>query len=308
MAKRLKNPKIKWVSLCPAGKNRLPVLFKADGTFEVEMLSKMDAEGLLTALVYVPDLLDSDGEFADAKTVKEMAYSFQKEGGQIDLRHDGKALGADRAWVAETFIVQKGDPRFEGFQTRSGEKVSPVGSWGMIIKVEDPNLQKLYRDGDWHGVSLAGEAEKEDAGQGWLRRMFSKPKESNKMEKEDRDLLKSLQDGLAAQMTQGATLAKAVEFLVKARQDDLVERAKVEAEAKKTALDKEKTDLKERAEKAEKDLVELKKSMGISNQSTEDKSESIVPSFYAGMTLRKEEADEVAEALKVIELMNKGGK
>ena len=310
MAKRLKNPKIKWVSLCPAGKNRLPVLFKEDGTFEMEMLSKMDPEGLLTALVYVPDLLDSDGEFADAKTVKEMAYSFQKEGGQLDLRHNGQALGKDRAWVAETFIVQKGDPRFEGFQTRSGEKVDPAGSWGMIIKVEDQSLQKLYRDGEWHGVSLAGEAEKDDAGPGWFRRMLGKErnKESNKMEKEDRDLLKSLQDGLAAQKATGDSLAKAVEFLVKARQEDLTERAKAEAEAKKVAVEKEKSDLQARAEKAEKELVELKKSMGISNQSPDDKTAPATVGTYAGMPLQKEEADEIAEALKVIELMNKGGK
>ena len=304
MPKRLKNPRIKWVSLCPAGKNRIPVLFKEDGTFEVELLSKMSSEGILTALVYVPDLLDSDGDFADAQTVKEMAYSFQKEGGQIDLRHDGKALGRDRAWVAETFIVQKGDPRFNEFRTRSGEKVDPTGSWGMVIKVEDPNLQKLYNDGAWHGVSLAGVAEREDAGPGWFRRMFSKPKESNKMEKEDRDLLKSLQDGLSAAQKQGESLAKAVEFLVKARQSDLEDRAKAEAEAKKVALDKEKADLLTRAEQAEKELAELKKASGRSNQSPNDGGNPAPAPFY-GVSLHKEEAEEGAEVLKAMQILNK---
>ena len=301
MPKRLKNPRIKWVSLCPAGKNGLPVLFKADGTFEVQMLSKMDTEGLLTALVYAPDLVDSDGDFADAQTVKEMAYSFQKEGGRLDLRHNGQALDADQAWIAETFIVQKGDPRFDGFQTRKGDKVDPTGSWGMIIKVEDPNLRKLYSEGKWHGVSLAGEAEKEDAGPGWFRRMFTKPKESSKMEKEDRDLLKSLQEGLAAQKAQGETLTKAVEFLVKARQEDLSERAKADAEAKKVALDKEKKDLLDRAEKAEKELAELKKAKGVSNQAPVDgKGEPAPAKSYCGILLNKEESDEIAEAEKVI--------
>ncbi len=300
MPKRLKNPRIKWVSLVPKGANQLPVIFKADGSFELEMVSKMGAEGWLTALVYAPDLVDSDGDFADAETVKEMAYSFQKEGGQLDVRHNGKALSRDQAWIAETFIVQKGDPRFSGFRTRSGEEIDPTGSWGMVIKVEDSNLRKLYSEGKWHGVSLAGEAEKEDAGPGWVRRMFGKKKESVKMEKEDRDLLKSLQDGLAAQKTQGETLAKAVEFLVKARQDDLTERAKAQAEAQKAALDKEKADLKERAEKAEKELAELKKAKGISNQSPADpKDAPIVSKSFCGILLNKEEADEMAEAEKI---------
>lgn len=301
MPKRLKNPRIKWVSLCPAGKNGLPVLFKEDGSFEVQMLSKMDSEGLLTALVYAPDLVDSDGDFADAETVKKMAYSFQQEGGQLDLRHNGKALDRDQAWVAETFIVQKGDPRFSEFRTRDGKAVDPTGSWGMVIKVEDPNLKKLYSEGKWHGVSLAGEAEREDAGPGWFRRMFTKPKESSKMEKEDRDLLKALQDGLAAQKAQGESLAKAVEFLVKARQEDLTERAKADAEAKKAALDKEKKDLQDRAEKAEKELAELKKAKGVSNQTTADgKGDPAPAKSYCGISLNKEESDEIAEAEKVV--------
>jgi hypothetical protein len=301
MPKRLKNPKIKWVSLCPSGANKLPVVFKEDGSFELEMVSKMAAEGWLTALVYAPNLVDSQGDFADPETIKEMAYSFQKEGGQLDVRHNGQALDRDQAWIAETFIVQKGDPRFEGFQTHSGEKIDPTGSWGMVIKIEDPNLRKLYSEGKWHGVSLAGEAEREDAGPGWFRRMFSKPKESNKMEKEDRDLLKSLQDGLSAAQKQGESLAKAVEFLVKARQDDLVDRAKAEAEAKKVALDKEKADLKERAEKAEKELAELKKAKGISNQSPQDPSGNPpLTKAFCGILLNKEEADEMAEADKIV--------
>ena len=61
----------------------------------------------------------------------------QKAGGvEIDLRHDEKPLSKDQAYVAETFIVQKDDPRFAGMKDYNGFDVQIEGDWGVDIKIE----------------------------------------------------------------------------------------------------------------------------------------------------------------------------
>lgn len=162
MPRRIKKAKIKFISLVPRGANKLPTIFKEDGSFDVQLLAKgMTEQGELTAVVYAPELRDSQGDIASAAVIKDMLYSAAKEGLEIDIRHDGKALGRDQVYVAEQFLVQKGDPRFEGLTDYDGNPVDPTGGWGVVIKIDDPSLRKLYAEGKWAGVSMGGVAEVE---------------------------------------------------------------------------------------------------------------------------------------------------
>jgi hypothetical protein len=70
-------------------------------------------------------------------------------------------LKADQASVAETFIVQKGDPRFQGWVDNYGTPVDATDAWGMLIKISDPGLRKAVKDGRIAGLSLFGLAEVE---------------------------------------------------------------------------------------------------------------------------------------------------
>jgi hypothetical protein len=158
--RRITKAKITFLSLCPKGKNKLPTIFKEDGGIEVGMLTKdMSEEGVILALVYAPEVRDADGDIASAAVIKDMAYSAARDGMALDLRHDGVALKKEQAFVAEQFIVQKGDPRFEGMLSYDGQAVDPTGSWGVVIKVDDPQLRARYRSGEWGGVSMFGTAE-----------------------------------------------------------------------------------------------------------------------------------------------------
>lgn len=157
--RRIKKAKIDFVSLCPRGANRMPTLYKEDGSFEIEAMVKQEDEGTLLAVVYAPEFRDSQGDIASAEVIKDMAYSFMQNGGQIDIRHDGRAVGPDRAYVAENFIVQKSDPRFQDIVDYAGEPVDVTGGWATVIKLEDPSLRDLYSKHGWEGVSLAGRAE-----------------------------------------------------------------------------------------------------------------------------------------------------
>jgi hypothetical protein len=154
----------------------MPVVYKADeGKAEFHTIVKaadnFDERGELLAVVYAPETVDKQGDIASAEVIRDMAHEFQRSGGQIDMRHDLKPVSKAQAFVAENFIIQKGDERFNDFKDYDGKLVNVVGGWGVMIKVEDPALRKLYRDGGWNGVSMYGPAEfepvaaaKDDAG------------------------------------------------------------------------------------------------------------------------------------------------
>ena len=179
--KRLKKARIQFITLCPRGKNLMPVLYKADGTVAFDALTKATEDaGELTNIVYAAETPDTDDHLASAEVIKDMAHAFQKEGGQIDIRHDGKPVDKDRAYVAESFIVQKGDPRFVDWKDYDDTPVDATDAWATVIKIDDPALRQLYKDDEWNGVSMQGtglltvEKADEDATPNWFTKFQNK--------------------------------------------------------------------------------------------------------------------------------------
>jgi hypothetical protein len=154
---------ILFISLCPLGKNGFATLYKAETehaefTGLTKALDNFDEKGQLAAVVWAPDRRDSEGDFASAATVEKMAHSFLRNGAEIDLMHDCKPLNAEDVYVAESFIIQKGDPRFANVENYDGNVVDVTGGWGVIMQINSPELRKAYREGEWAGVSMYGPA------------------------------------------------------------------------------------------------------------------------------------------------------
>ncbi|KKN08015.1 hypothetical protein LCGC14_1061080 [marine sediment metagenome] len=158
--RRLKNAKITHISLCRKGRNKLRTVMKSGGRIEIPLtVSKLDdTEGLLYCLVYVPELVDIDGDIMDAAEIQKMAHGFLSNGGNIDVEHDLDPLSSEQIRICETLIVQKGDERFSNI-TYDGETIDPTGSWGVVLKILDPELKAAYDAGEWDGVSMWGQAE-----------------------------------------------------------------------------------------------------------------------------------------------------
>lgn len=207
MPRRIKKANITFISLVPKGANKIAPIFKDDGSVEVRTLSKLDDEkGELTAVVYAPELRDSQGDIADAEVVKDMAHEFIANGASIDIRHDGKAVSREKARVAESFIVHKSDNRFHGWKDYDGNPVDLTGSWATVIKIDDEGLRKKYRSGEWSGVSMGGtavvEQEKESSFDLFLEKLSKalNPKPSTPPpatdETMDKETLKSITDSI----------------------------------------------------------------------------------------------------------------
>lgn len=113
-----------------------------------------EEKGQLTAVVYAPEHRDAQGHIASADVIEKMAHSFMEEGAKLDIKHNLKDLKKNQAYVAESFIIQKGDPRFTGIKDHLGKETDPTGGWGMILQLLDEDLKKQYREGKWNGVSL----------------------------------------------------------------------------------------------------------------------------------------------------------
>jgi hypothetical protein len=157
--RRIKKAKVDFISLVPKGANLLRTMYKADedGHFELATLSKdINEDGEIYAVVYSPELRDAQGDIASAEVIKEMAYDFAKTGLGIDIRHNEKPLSKDDIFVAESTIIQKGDERFAGITDYDDNPVDVTGGWGVVLKVENESLRKMYREGDWQGVSMGG--------------------------------------------------------------------------------------------------------------------------------------------------------
>lgn len=159
MLRRIKSATITAIALCRRGKNGMRTLYKDDGSVEFETLMKAGAENEILSVVYAPERPDDDGDFADAPVIKGMAHEYLRDHRALDIEHDGKKLPNSAAYVAESFIVAKGDSRFADWKDYDGNPVGDLtGAWASVIKLEDPALQKAYREGDLDGVSMFGRA------------------------------------------------------------------------------------------------------------------------------------------------------
>ncbi|WP_224825772.1 XkdF-like putative serine protease domain-containing protein [Cognatishimia sp. MH4019] len=102
-------------------------------------------------VVYAPDQEDAHGDTADADTIRKAQAEFMREGRlkNIDTEH---SFTSEMAYVAETWLVRKGDPLFPD---------EPEGSWAVGIQIGDPDLWKQLKSGELTGISLAGIARME---------------------------------------------------------------------------------------------------------------------------------------------------
>lgn len=95
--------------------------------------------------VYVPNVPDSQGDWATADDIQQMAWDFLKEGrlSKIDTNHD---LQVNGCLVVESFIARKGDPDFI------------EGAWVLGVHVPDADMWEKVKKQEINGFSLYGMA------------------------------------------------------------------------------------------------------------------------------------------------------
>jgi hypothetical protein len=251
--RRILKGMIDYISLCPAGANEICTIYKSeDGEQEVhlsQLCKDMTEQGEIIAVVYAPEMVDDQGDVASAAVIKDFAHDFMRRGGQIDIKHNEIPMSKDDVFIAETTIVQKGDPRFANMTDYEGNSVDVTGGWGVVIKVLSESLRKDYRSGEWSGVSMGGGMyyEKAAAGESILQKikdLINNKKENNTNTENDMPLTK--EDEVKIGEIAGAVVAKAMEDAAKVAEKKAAEEAKIAKE------------------KAEKEAAEAPKGLGYS--------------------------------------------
>lgn len=108
---------------------------------------KADAEKrLVYGVVYAPEEVDSQGDYATAKEIEKAAHSFLLNGGVIGLEHQQDAP----ARAVESFIAPD--------DMKIGETDVDKGSWVLVTKVFDDAVWELVKSGKLTGYSMAGKA------------------------------------------------------------------------------------------------------------------------------------------------------
>lgn len=104
-----------------------------------------DDKQIVFAEVYAPMIPDSQGDFMTEEGIELIAHDFIRKGNvtSIDTNHD---LSENGSYVVESFIARKGDLDFN------------EGAWVMGVKVVDPNIWRMIKDGDLNGFSMYGQA------------------------------------------------------------------------------------------------------------------------------------------------------
>lgn len=157
MPKELKDITVTHISLVKAGANKKNFIYKSDETEptwtkDIEIKKTDEKKGIVYGIVYSPDEVDTQGDFAKAEEIEKAAYNFMKAKrlDNIDKDHTFKK---EKAYVCESWIVRKGDPLF---------KDEKEGSWAVGIKIEDEKLKKQIEKGEIKALSMAGVAKKVD--------------------------------------------------------------------------------------------------------------------------------------------------
>ena len=150
----LKDLNVNFISLVGKGANGKDIIYKSkDDNFSKNIpIAKHDEEkGIVVGIVYSPNELDTDNEFASKETIEKACYSFMKNKHLSNVDKDHSFKNED-AYVCESWIIKKGDPTFPD------EK---EGSWAVAIKIEDEKLKKAVKSGEIGGISMAGVCIKE---------------------------------------------------------------------------------------------------------------------------------------------------
>lgn len=152
---KLTDMKITHVSYVRKGANKKQFfLMKSDEdtNFEKEIqvfVNKADKEKkLVYGVVYEPDTLDTQGEFASDAEIEKAAHEFLADSRNIDLQHNFKS---EYGTVVESYIAP--------VDFKIGDINIKKGSWALVTKAND-DVWESIKKGQVTGYSMAGKATK----------------------------------------------------------------------------------------------------------------------------------------------------
>lgn len=125
----------------------------ANVTFTGELIKTNDEDRFALFLVYAPNKLDSQKEWANPREIEKACWNFgakcyQDAGGHVDVDHDERAYKYKGAVVVENAYLRNGMGKGLGL---------PDGSWIVGFRFDD-KLWKRVKNKELNAVSIGGKA------------------------------------------------------------------------------------------------------------------------------------------------------
>lgn len=115
---------------------------KSGESHEVVFKSVDQAERLVWAEVYIPNVPDSDREFMTPEEIKKMSYGFMRDMNLTSVDHQHDNVLVDGCCVIESFIARKGDPEFV------------EGAWVVGMHIDNDDAWERVEKGEINGFSM----------------------------------------------------------------------------------------------------------------------------------------------------------
>ena len=118
-------------------------------SIEMKFIQKDEKQQIVGGIVYEPDVVDSQGDKADADTIQKAMYDFMQKYAvdqqRINVNHKGKT---------HTFpIVEVFQPEQD---TKKGNATVKKGAWFIALKVTSKDIWKRIESGELSGLSMEG--------------------------------------------------------------------------------------------------------------------------------------------------------
>ncbi len=106
-------------------------------------------EGKVLGVVYEPNTIDLQGDYATAEEIEKAAHKFMEDHQTINEMHRKSLSKADVA------IIESGIARAD---FEEGGQTIITGSWVLGVKVKSPRLRKLVKEGKINAFSMEGQS------------------------------------------------------------------------------------------------------------------------------------------------------
>lgn len=119
---------------------------------QAQVMGIVEEERVVIGAVYVPEQLDTHGDFMTAVEIRKAAYDFMYRGdslANVDTNHDNEPTGS---YVVESFIARPGDPTFK-----------IPGTWVVGVHIPDDDVWEAVKRGEINGFSMEAEVQVRDA-------------------------------------------------------------------------------------------------------------------------------------------------
>ena len=117
-----------------------------DGPGFPQHLPEINPDGI-AGIVYEPDSVDSQNDYATAHEIRKAAHRYMMESGRFKVMHKDAVEGVR---MLETYIAP--------VNFRMGDQMIRKGSWVIVLKVLDADLWKQVKEGKITGFSMGGRA------------------------------------------------------------------------------------------------------------------------------------------------------